>query len=140
MASSRRSLTTVHNLATSPFVLWPQPTALFLPQPSSLMQPVALAWLPRFLSQLSHESRLSPHTEAAYRRDLSEFIAYCDRQNVSDWVAIDNFHVRSFAAAEHRRGLSPRSIQRRLAALRSFFTFLAREGVSLKANPANDIS
>ncbi len=37
--------------------------------------------------------------------------------------------MRAFAAAEHRRGLNPRSVQRRLSALRRFFRYLRREGV-----------
>jgi integrase/recombinase XerC len=102
------------------------------------MHDVALAWLPRFLNHLSLERRLSSHTDSNYRRDLERFVEHCDRQGVADWPRLDSQHVRSFAAAEFRRGQSPRTIQRRLSALRSFCNFLQREG-ALSANPALEV-
>lgn len=102
------------------------------------MQDSALAWLPRFFSHLSVERRLSQHTDSNYRRDLQRFAAHCDRNGVTQWQQLDSQHVRTFAAAEFRRGSSPRSIQRRLSALRSFCHFLMREG-ALKINPAVDV-
>src|SRR4030095_8506899 len=46
--------------------------------------------------------------------------------------------VRAFIAAEHRRGLSPKSLQRRLSACRSFYRWLLRHG-RIKPNPAHPI-
>jgi integrase/recombinase XerC len=102
------------------------------------MQASALAWIPRFLTHLSSERRLSAHTDSNYRRDLELFARYCERNQLEDWQRIDAQHVRNFAAAEFRRGQSPRTIQRRLSALRSFYNFLLRESV-LKTNPAVDV-
>jgi integrase/recombinase XerC len=102
------------------------------------MDEPSLAWLPKFFAHLSVERRMSPHTDSNYRRDLRRFIAHCDRSGVSDWSQVDGQHVRSFAAAEHRQGASPRTIQRRLSAIRSFFNYLLREGV-VKLNPAMDV-
>jgi integrase/recombinase XerC len=98
----------------------------------------ALAWLPRFLTHLSSERRLSAHTDVNYRRDLELFAQYCTKNGIDDWTRVDSQHVRSFAAGEFRRGQSPRTIQRRLSALRSFFNFLLRES-ALKANPASEV-
>ena len=102
------------------------------------MQPKAAAWIGRYLAHLRTERRLSPHTEAAYRRDLDALAAYCDGEKITGWKQLDNFHIRTFAAREHRDGLKPRSVQRRLSALRGFFNYLIREG-ELEANPAADI-
>jgi integrase/recombinase XerC len=102
------------------------------------VQPKAAAWIGRFLAHLRTERRLSPHTEAAYRRDLDALAAFCDSEKIGGWRELDNFHVRTFAAREHRDGLGPRSVQRRLSALRSFFNFLIREK-AIDANPAADI-
>ena len=102
------------------------------------MDESALAWLPKFFSHLSVERRMSPHTDSNYRRDLKRFVAHCDKNGVTDWSGVDGQHVRAFAAAEHRQGASPRTIQRRLSALRSFYNFLLREGV-VKLNPGIEV-
>jgi integrase/recombinase XerC len=93
--------------------------------------------LDRWLVHLSHERRLSPHTHSNYRRDLLAFADWCDGQGL-DWPALDAQHVRTYAARCHRDGLGPRSIQRRLSAIRGYFAFLIREGV-LAQNPADDV-
>ncbi len=102
------------------------------------MQAKAAAWIGRYLAHLRTERRLSPHTEAAYRRDLDALAAYCNSERIAGWTQVDNFHVRTFAAREHRDGLGPRSVQRRLSAVRGFFNYLIREKV-VEANPAADI-
>jgi integrase/recombinase XerC len=102
------------------------------------MDEPSLAWLPKFFEHLSVERRMSPHTDSNYRRDLRRFVAHCDRNGVGEWQRVDGQHVRSFAAAEHRSGASPRTIQRRLSAIRSFYNYLLRESV-VKLNPAIDV-
>jgi integrase/recombinase XerC len=96
------------------------------------------AWIERFLSHLRGERRLSAHTGAAYGRDLTSLAAHCGRRGIASWSALDNAAIRAYVAAEHSAGLAPRSIQRRLAAARTFFEYLAREGV-LESNPALDV-
>ena len=89
----------------------------------------------RFLANLRNERRLSPHTSSGYGRDLAALLAYCEAQGVEAWDSLDTQHVRSFAAQCHRRGLAPRSIQRRLSAVRSLCRYLIREG-ELRHDPA----
>src|SRR5579862_2725346 len=91
------------------------------------MSPAALEWLTRFRRYLAYERRLSPHTDVSYARDLAALVRFCDRTGLADWGALDSQHVRSFAAHSHAGGLSPRSVQRRLSAVRSFYEFLLRE-------------
>jgi integrase/recombinase XerC len=95
--------------------------------------------LAAFLAHLGSERRMSRHTVAAYRRDLEALAAYCRRRRLPSWTQIDHQTVRAFAAAEHAAGLAPRSIQRRLSALRTFFGFLGRETQSDR-NPAQGVS
>jgi len=102
------------------------------------MTPQAGEWLVRFQRYLGTERRLSVHTLSAYARDLAALRDWCDRNSISDWAQLDHQHIRSFAARSHARGLQGRSIQRRLAALRTFFGFLLREG-ALQRNPALEI-
>jgi integrase/recombinase XerC len=102
------------------------------------MSDVLAAGVGRFLDGLRNERRLSPHTSSSYGRDLAALLEYCAAQGIESWDALDTQHVRSFAAQCHRRGLAPRSIQRRLSAVRSLCRFLIREG-ELKHDPAGDV-
>src|SRR5271170_3152859 len=95
-------------------------------------------WIDRFLSHLAHERRMSAHTMAAYRHDLLTLAEFGARRNLNQWKALDNLQLRAFAAALHGGALSPRSIQRRLSAARTFYEFLMREGHSAR-NPAQDV-
>jgi integrase/recombinase XerC len=95
-------------------------------------------WIARFIRHLGLERRLAPLTGKHYARDLERFHGWCISQDLAAWSDIDNEHVRSFSAACYRKGLGPRSIQRQLSAIRSFFRFLRREG-HVKSNPAEGV-
>lgn len=81
---------------------------------------------------------MSPATIDAYRRDLERFAVWCQEHDITAVEALDTAEVRSFAAGEHRRGLSPRSVQRRLSGLRRFFRYLRREGV-IQGDPGQGV-
>ena len=87
---------------------------------------------------LARERRLSPHTAAAYRRDLDAFASHCAAHGLVSWRALDVHRVRAFTAEQHRRGLSGTSLQRRLSAIRGFCDWLIREG-ELGYNPAHGV-
>jgi integrase/recombinase XerC len=78
---------------------------------------------------------MSAHTDRSYARDLAALVKFCDRAGVAAWQELDPQHVRSFAAHSHAAGLSPRSIQRRLSAVRSFYAYLLREEAVAAASP-----
>ncbi len=90
-----------------------------------------------YIRHLETERRLSPHTLTAYRRDLLSLIRFT-RRNAILLEEMDSHGVRRFAAECHRRGLSPRSVARRLSAVRCFFAFLLRWKV-VRSNPAVDV-
>ena len=102
------------------------------------MDPAAHEQLARFRRHLTKERRLSAHTDSNYARDLTALAKFCGQQGILDWPALDHAQVRLFAARSHAAGLAPRSIQRRLSAVRSFLNFLIREGV-LSGNCALDV-
>jgi integrase/recombinase XerC len=91
-----------------------------------------------FLAELGIARRLSPHTLAAYRRDLARLHDHAQALGLGDWRELQVEQVRAFVAAEHRRGLAPKSLQRLLSACRSFFRFLQREGL-IGLNPATGL-
>lgn len=82
-----------------------------------------------FLAHAADEAGLSAATLDAYRRDLNRFADWCAQREQDEPEALSEADIRAFAASEHRRGLSPRSVQRRLSALRRFFRYLRREKI-----------
>ena len=91
------------------------------------MQESDAALIETFVRHLSHERQLSKLTCKNYRRDLVALSIYCDKCGIQLWNNLEQEHVRSFAAESYRKGLSSRTIQRRLSASRTFFRFLLRE-------------
>jgi len=77
----------------------------------------------QYLFALSAERGLSPHTLAAYKRDLGQYQEFLSNQ-VPDTDDLDRF-----VAHLHRRGLAPASVARKLAAVRGLHRFLAKEGL-----------
>jgi integrase/recombinase XerC len=96
------------------------------------VNPTALEWLKRFRRYLTTERQLSAHTDSNYARDLEALVLYCDKAHVTHWREVDSHHVRTFSARSHAKGLAPKSIQRRLSAVRSFFDFLIRESLAAR--------
>ena len=94
-------------------------------------------WIARFIAHLAQRN-LSPHTRSNYARDLASLQEYCTKQGLKDWAVLDVHHVRAFVAARHRQGLAPKSIQRLLASIRSFYRFLQTEGAARK-DPAEGV-
>jgi integrase/recombinase XerC len=64
---------------------------------------------------------------------LRALLAFCERERIAAFKDLDSFGVRRFAAESHRKGLSPRSVARRLSAVRTFLNYLVERGV-LKSN------
>lgn len=91
-----------------------------------------------FLRYAELERRLSPHTVAAYGRDLCQFERfqndYLGRVDWS-WVEVDRLAIRSFLGWLEQRGLRRSTVQRKLSALRAFYAFLHRMDV-VETNPA----
>ena len=90
-----------------------------------------------YLAHLQVERRMSAHTLDAYRRDLTSLAQWTQHEGV-DVAALHGEQLRGFVAAEHRRGLSPKSLQRRLSACRSFYAWLVKQG-RIAASPAASI-
>ena len=90
-----------------------------------------------YLAHLSVERQGSAHTLDAYRRDLAALQAWSQGQGC-DLLALDGNDIRAFVASEHRRGLSPKSLQRRLSACRSLYRWLLKQG-RIAASPAEAV-
>ena len=91
-----------------------------------------------YLERLRVERDYSPNTVASYQRDLARLIGFSRALPIRDWTELSGAHLQRFIAAEHRRGLSPASVQRLLSSCRGLFEDLLREG-QLQANPATGL-
>ena len=101
-------------------------TAKEIRKPTEMEKTVA-----QFLRALT-ERNASGHTLTAYRKDLNSFSMYVGEQRVKD---VDHVGIRGFLSSLYERGLSKTSVARALAAVRSLYHWLAREGV-VEQNPA----
>lgn len=79
-----------------------------------------------FLEMMAAERGAALHTLAAYQRDLQDFIAY-SAEKATPVLTADTVFLRSYAAHLKQRHLAPRSIARKLSALRQFYHFLVSE-------------
>lgn len=81
-----------------------------------------------FLKYLQFEKRVSPHTLVAYRQDLFQFDEFT-KQNFPDIQISESDHViiRSWIIQLVEAGLEAKSINRKIACLRSFYKFLMRQ-------------
>ena len=96
-------------------------------------------WIDRFIRHLEIERRLSPLTCKNYRRDLEALAAYSRQSDIGAWSELDDGHIRAYSAVCFRKGLSARSIQRRLSAARTFYRYLMREK-HVSKNPVTSVS
>ena len=100
-----------------------------------------MAWrLEEFTAYLRDERNLSDHTLRAYEREVARFTAFAEGElSCSGPDAVTPLTVRAFLAHLHTTGLAKVSAQRALAALRTYFRFLGREG-AVEVNPARVVA
>jgi integrase/recombinase XerC len=102
--------------------------------------------LTQFLEHLRYERNVSEHTLRNYQSDLEQFVDHIapahhknGKRNFPELTDIDHITIREWLATLHTAQKKKSSIARKLAALRTFFQFLVREGV-VEQNPAKLIA
>ncbi len=85
-----------------------------------------------FLDHLARTA--SPATVSAYRRDLHALATFLEDREIDTWTRLDVGLLRRFLGAERSRGLAPRSLARRRAAISRFAAHLVKAGL-LTHNP-----
>ncbi len=92
-----------------------------------------------WMQALAHEKRASRNTLRAYGDDVARFLAF-QRTHLGGPVSDKSLaklraaDIRAFIADRRKEGLGPGGIQRALAGIRSFFRFLAKEGIAENAH------
>jgi len=90
-----------------------------------------------YLQFLEYEKRYSPHTIDAYCRDLSQFEIFFSG-NGTENIAVDFRAIRRWIMALYSEGDTPRTVNRKIAALRSFFNYLMKKGL-ITINPMEKV-
>jgi integrase/recombinase XerC len=91
-----------------------------------------------YLARLRDQRGLSANTVDAYRRDLSQFFDFCDRNAVTEIGAVERRHCRRYLAFLDTRGYSRRSMTRKASAVRAFYSDGLRRGF-LIVNPFDGV-
>jgi len=96
-------------------------------------------YIDSFLTHLRDERQLAANTILSYRQDLMHLAKFCNQHDISEWQLLANHQLRQFVTTAHRQGISGKTQQRRLSAIRTFYHYLMREKWT-KHNPALSIS
>jgi len=92
--------------------------------------------LSRFRDHLAHERRASPHTVAAYLRDLSSLLAFVRARHAgaANLAALDKFMLRAWLG-DVGKTVAPPTIARKISSVRALCEYLLRTG-ELRQNPS----
>lgn len=97
-------------------------------------------YIPSFLEYLEFQKRFSPHTIKAYKNDLTSFEKYIfDENGIQDWKEINHHHIRQWIVELSENDISPRSINRKLSSLKTYYKFLLRDG-RVESNPMSKVT
>lgn len=92
----------------------------------------------RFLSYLTYQKKYSPHTVAAYRRDLEQYLVYVGKED-SHLMEATRADVRTWLLLLLKQGQSSATVHRKMSTLRSFYTYLLKQS-KIEVNPVDSIS
>jgi len=88
-----------------------------------------------FFKYLTYEKRYSPHTLTSYRTDLGRFAEYLQQTyGIQDPAEADHTIIRSWIVSLLQNKMEARSVNRKIACLRSYYKFLLKTG-AITQNP-----
>jgi integrase/recombinase XerC len=94
----------------------------------------------QYLAMMRDERGASEHTLRAYSREVRGFAAYLQETlGDADVASVEHTHIRGYLAVLYDKGLTKASVARALAAVRSWFKWLAKAGL-VGSNPARLVS
>jgi integrase/recombinase XerC len=87
-----------------------------------------------FINYLHFEKRCSEHTITAYQTDLDQFEEFFELKSITEMNELNSLAIRSWVVHLIDSGLTNRSVNRKIASLRTLYKWLRKEGV-VKSNP-----
>ncbi len=92
-----------------------------------------------FLKYIEFEKRYSKHTLISYNTDLTQFFTFLDVEyDISDISEVSHQIIRSWISSMLDRGISSRSVNRKITTLKSFYKYLMQED-EVTENPTQKI-
>lgn len=87
-------------------------------------------YLNAFLNYIAHEKRYSEHTVRSYKSDLEQFVAF-GQIGIKDFDPLTSDHqvIRKWIISLLDTGISPRSVNRKITTLKTYYKFLYREQI-----------
>lgn len=95
--------------------------------------------LDSFLEYLRYEKRFSEHTLTAYRFDLEQFISFASLHSLEDFRELKPVFIRGWMVVLIEEGYNNKSVNRKLAALRTLYKWLKKEGIAT-TNPLSRLT
>lgn len=95
-------------------------------------------YIEKFLKYLKFEKRFSEHTILAYCSDLRQYTEFCKTENITAELNIDYRVIRQWIVSMMENQITPRSVNRKITTLKSFYRFLMKEGI-IGSNPMDRI-
>ena len=83
----------------------------------------------KFTSYLQFEKRYSEHTVLAYGQDLNAFVEFAEVKKISDFADLSSAFIRSWIVYLIEGGMKNKSVNRKLASLRTFYKWMRKEGL-----------
>lgn len=92
----------------------------------------------QFLLYLTAERGYSPKTSVAYKKELERWSLYLNEEAASTLLTAEKAHVKRFIVWRNKQGISPRSINRALSCIRTFYKWAIREAL-INENPGQGV-
>jgi len=92
----------------------------------------------RFTEYLKKTKKMSRNTQEAYRRDILDFFKFIREKDIADDTQVSNTEIVSYLLKMKSGGLSSATVNRRLASVRSYYSFMCRSGL-MQTDPTDNI-
>ena len=83
----------------------------------------------KFTSYLQFEKRYSEHTVLAYGQDLNAFVEFAEIKKIPEFADLSSAFIRSWIVYLIEGGMKNKSVNRKLASLRTFYKWMRKEGL-----------